>query len=45
MTTEISWQKGDILIIDNTKILHVRRSFADDQRDIYIRLYFPAFSL
>ncbi|MEH2459359.1 TauD/TfdA family dioxygenase [Nostoc sp.] len=45
ITTEISWQKGDILMIDNTRILHGRRAFADDQRDIYIRLCSPAFSL
>lgn len=44
ITTEISWQKGDILMIDNTRILHGRRGFADDQRDIYIRLCSPAFS-
>ncbi|MEH2411257.1 TauD/TfdA family dioxygenase [Nostoc sp.] len=44
ITTEISWQKGDILMIDNTRILHARRAFADDQRDIYIRLCSPAFS-
>ncbi|MEH1914227.1 TauD/TfdA family dioxygenase [Nostoc sp.] len=44
ITTEISWRKGDILMIDNTRILHGRRSFADDQRDIYIRLCSPAFS-
>ncbi|MDZ8026313.1 MAG: TauD/TfdA family dioxygenase [Nostoc sp. DedQUE11] len=43
ITTEISWQKGDILMIDNTRILHGRRAFADDQRDIYIRLCSPAF--
>ncbi|MEH2312465.1 MAG: TauD/TfdA family dioxygenase [Nostoc sp.] len=44
ITTEISWQKGDILMIDNTRILHGRRAFADNQRDIYIRLCSPAFS-
>ncbi|WP_448268655.1 TauD/TfdA family dioxygenase [Nostoc sp. DSM 114159] len=44
ITTEILWQKGDILMIDNTRVLHGRRSFADDQRDIYIRLCSPAFS-
>ncbi|MEH2399542.1 TauD/TfdA family dioxygenase [Nostoc sp.] len=44
ITTEILWQKGDILMIDNTRILHGRRAFADDQRDIYIRLCSPAFS-
>ncbi|MDZ8240092.1 MAG: TauD/TfdA family dioxygenase [Nostoc sp. ChiQUE01a] len=43
ITTEISWQKGDILMIDNTRILHGRRAFADDQRDIYIRLCSPVF--
>jgi len=43
ITTEISWQKGDILMIDNTRILHGRRAFSDDQRDIYIRLCSPAF--
>ncbi|QKQ74910.1 TauD/TfdA family dioxygenase [Nostoc sp. TCL240-02] len=44
ITTEILWESGDILMIDNTRILHGRRSFADDQRDIYIRLCSPAFS-
>lgn len=44
MTAEINWQKGDILMIDNTRIMHGRRSFVDDNRDIYIRLCSPAFS-
>lgn len=43
ITIDISWQKGDILMIDNTRIMHGRRAFDDDQRDIYIRLCFPAF--
>ena len=43
ITIEISWQKGDILMIDNTRIMHGRRAFYDDQRDIYVRLCFPAF--
>ncbi|MDJ0718187.1 MAG: TauD/TfdA family dioxygenase [Prochloraceae cyanobacterium] len=43
ITIEISWQKGDILMIDNTKIMHGRRAFDDDQRDIYIRLCSPSF--
>ncbi|WP_341525999.1 TauD/TfdA family dioxygenase [Nostoc sp. UHCC 0302] len=43
ITTEISWQKGDILMVDNTRIMHGRRAFADDLRDIYIRLCSPAF--
>lgn len=45
ITTEISWQKGDILMVDNTRIMHGRRAFADNERDIYLRLCSPAFPL
>ena len=34
----VSWQTGDILMIDNTRLLHGRRGFSDNQRDIYVRL-------
>ncbi|MBH8553705.1 TauD/TfdA family dioxygenase [Nostocaceae cyanobacterium CENA357] len=44
LTTEMAWQKGDILMIDNTKIMHGRRNFTDEKRNIYIRLCSPAFS-
>ena len=43
ITAEINWQKGDILMVDNTRIMHGRRAFMDDKRDIYIRLCSPAF--
>lgn len=43
ITTEISWQTGDILMVDNTRIMHGRRAFSDRQRDIYLRLCSPAF--
>ena len=43
ITTEICWQKGDILMVDNTRIMHGRRAFLDDKRDVYLRLCFPAF--
>jgi len=43
ITTKISWQKGDILMVDNTRIMHGRRAFSDNQRDIYVRLCSPAF--
>jgi len=38
LTYLVAWQKGDILMIDNTRLLHGRRSFSDNQRDIYVRL-------
>lgn len=44
LTTKIAWKKGDILMVDNTRIMHGRRAFADYQRDIYLRLCSPAFS-
>ncbi|GBE94704.1 TauD/TfdA family dioxygenase [Nostoc cycadae] len=43
LTTNITWQRGDILMIDNTRIMHGRRAFTDDKREIYIRLCSPAF--
>ncbi len=43
ITTEISWKEGDILMVDNTRIMHGRRAFSDNQRDIYLRLCSPAF--
>lgn len=38
LTYLVSWQKGDIVMLDNTRLLHGRRSFSDNQRDIYVRL-------
>jgi alpha-ketoglutarate-dependent taurine dioxygenase len=43
ITTNIDWQKGDILMIDNTRIMHGRRAFTDETREIYIRLCSPNF--
>lgn len=43
ITVDIVWQKGDILMIDNTRIMHGRRAFIDKKRDIYIRLCSPSF--
>ena len=43
ITTNITWEKGDILMIDNTMIMHGRRAFTDEKRDIYIRLCSPNF--
>ena len=44
ITAEIPWEKGDILMVDNTRIMHGRRAFIDDKRDIYVRLCSPSFS-
>ncbi len=38
ITLEIGLETGDILMVDNTRIMHGRRAFQDDTRDIYLRL-------
>ncbi len=38
LTKRISWQKGDIVMMDNTRMLHGRRAFSDQKREIYIRM-------
>ena len=45
ITTNIKWQKGDIIMIDNTRIMHGRRAFTDETREIYIRLCSPNFQV
>ena len=37
LTAEVSWQKDDLLMFDNTRMLHGRRRLLDDQRIIYTR--------
>ncbi|WP_188152151.1 TauD/TfdA family dioxygenase [Teredinibacter waterburyi] len=37
--SKISWQKGDILMIDNTRVMHGRRSIvSQDDRQLFVRL-------
>lgn len=38
LTLSITWQRGDIMMIDNTRIMHGRNGFSDDQRTILMRL-------
>lgn len=44
IAVEICWEKGDVLMVDNTRVMHGRRAFSDDKRDIYLRLCSPSFS-
>lgn len=44
MSVRISWKKGDILMIDNTRVLHGRRKCRGTERQIYVRMAEPAFA-
>lgn len=38
LTTAHGWQPGDLIMVDNTRVMHGRRTFNDDQRNIVVRL-------
>jgi alpha-ketoglutarate-dependent taurine dioxygenase len=38
VTTQMSWQRGDILVIDNTRSLHGRRAVNSSDRVIMVRM-------
>jgi alpha-ketoglutarate-dependent taurine dioxygenase len=41
LTVEVTWQAGDVLMIDNTRILHGRRAYDGRERAIYVRMGEP----
>jgi hypothetical protein len=43
LTTEHNWRRGDVLLIDNSHVMHGRRSVTDPARDIVVRMghYLP----
>jgi alpha-ketoglutarate-dependent taurine dioxygenase len=43
LTGEISWQPGDLVMIDNSRFLHGRRAFNDDRRRIFALLSYLKF--
>jgi alpha-ketoglutarate-dependent taurine dioxygenase len=38
LTYDIKWQADDLLMLDNTRLMHGRRSFDDPGREIYVRM-------
>jgi alpha-ketoglutarate-dependent taurine dioxygenase len=38
LTTAHTWHAGDTILVDNTRVMHGRRSFNDDRRNILVRL-------
>jgi alpha-ketoglutarate-dependent taurine dioxygenase len=40
-----AWRKGDVLLVDNTRILHGRKKCQGSGRNIYVRMGEPSFAL
>jgi len=38
VTREVEWGCGDILMVDNTRVLHGRRAFTDPNREVWVRM-------
>ena len=38
LTLNIQWQPGWVALVDNTRVMHGRRAFVDEKRDIILRL-------
>lgn len=44
LTAKVAWEKGDVLMVDNRRIMHGRRSCHDRGRRIYVRMGEPSFA-
>ncbi|MEO0421380.1 MAG: TauD/TfdA family dioxygenase [Pseudomonadota bacterium] len=38
LTVEVPWASGDLVMVDNTRMLHGRRRFDDEQRAVLVRM-------
>jgi alpha-ketoglutarate-dependent taurine dioxygenase len=43
LTFAVPWQSQDLVMLDNRRLMHGRNAFADNVRDIYVRLCNPNF--
>lgn len=43
LVTPVGWEEGDVLMIDNSRMMHGRLPFSDPSRDIHIRMTSAAF--
>jgi alpha-ketoglutarate-dependent taurine dioxygenase len=43
LMTPVQWQRGDVLMIDNSRMMHGRLPFSDPKREIHIRMSMAAF--
>ena len=44
LTVEVNWQEGDLVMVDNSRLMHGRRAFDDTQRELNMRMSATVFS-
>lgn len=37
-TSAVAWRRGDVVMIDNTRVMHGRRAFSDPMRKLHVRM-------
>jgi alpha-ketoglutarate-dependent taurine dioxygenase len=43
LVTLVEWQRGDVVMVDNSRMMHGRRPFSDPGREIHVRMTNAAF--
>lgn len=43
MTVKVSWRKGDVLMVDNRRVMHGRKNCQGTDRKIFVRMGEPSF--
>jgi alpha-ketoglutarate-dependent taurine dioxygenase len=38
LIVNLPWHSGDLILVDNTRVMHGRRAFDDQRREIYVRM-------
>ncbi|HIO53649.1 MAG TPA: hypothetical protein EYN26_00700 [Chromatiales bacterium] len=38
VTIDLNWNKGDFVMVDNTRMMHGRRAFEDTEREVFVRM-------
>ena len=38
LTVDLPWQPGDFVMVDNTRMMHGRREFTGEGREVYVRM-------
>lgn len=44
LTVDVAWSRGDVLMLDNHRVMHGRRAAKDPARRIFVRMAEPAFA-